>query len=145
MIKLMIVFIGVSAFLVLILVIALLKRLYLSDKSNQDNIPQSNIPEYNNDSGDIETPILTNHASMRMQERLGVCGNAQIALMNEAFKYGRTADRSNGDIRIKLEDAQRKYDEETVAKFHKGSIFIFTAEDNILKTVYPFDNHKYLN
>ncbi len=140
--KSMIIFIGISASLVLILVIALLKRSYSRGKPDTYNIPKCNIPEQNNYSVDIETPILTNHASMRMQERLGVSPNAQIELMNNAFKYGRTADRTSGDIRIKLEDAQCKYDEETVAKFHKGSIFIFTAKDNILKTVYPFDNNR---
>lgn len=86
-------------------------------------------------------PIMTNHASQRMTERLGVVGSKQTELMNNAFKYGKTSDRAMGDLRVKLESAEQNYDEETVAKFYGNSIYIFTAEDNILKTVYPFDNN----
>lgn len=85
-------------------------------------------------------PIMTNHASQRMTERLGVVGYKQTELMNNAFKYGKTSDRAMGDLRVKLESAEQNYDEETVAKFYGNSIYIFTAEDNILKTVYPFYN-----
>lgn len=86
-------------------------------------------------------PIMTNHASRRMSERLGVTGYRQTELMNNAFKYGKTSDRATGDLRVKLESAEQNYNEETVAKFYGNSIYIFTAEDNILKTVYPFDNN----
>ena len=85
-------------------------------------------------------PIMTNHASQRMAERLGVAGYKQTELMNNAFKYGKTSDRTMGDLRAKLESAEQNYDEETVAKFYGNSIYIFTVEDNILKTVYPFDD-----
>lgn len=82
---------------------------------------------------------MTNHASQRMAERLGVVGYKQTELMSNAFKYGKTSDRAMGDLRVKLESAEQNYDEETIAKFYGNSIYIFTAEDNILKTVYPFD------
>lgn len=85
---------------------------------------------------------MTKHASQRMSERLGVIGNKQTELMNEAFTYGRTSDRASGDLKIVLESAEKKYNEETIAKFYRNSIYIFTAEDNILKTVYPFNREK---
>ena len=86
-------------------------------------------------------PIMTNHASQRMTERLGVVGYRQTELMNNAFMYGKTSDRAMGDLRVKLESVDKNYDVETVAKFYGNSIYIFTAEDNILKTVYSFDNN----
>lgn len=100
--------------------------------------PVRNIPPQHNQIENI--PIMTNHASQRMAERLGIAGNRQTELMNNAFIYGRTADRAMGDLKVKLESAEQNYDEETVAKFYGNSIYIFTVEDNILKTVYPFDN-----
>ena len=101
--------------------------------------PVRNIPPQQNQIERI--PIMTNHASQRMVERLGVVGYKQTELMNNAFKYGKTSDRTMGDLRAKLESAEQNYDEETVAKYYGNSIYIFTAEDNILKTVYPFDNN----
>lgn len=127
--------------IIILLIVFIICMIFATKKSEStDEIDTYNTPQsYHFE--DIDTPILTNHASMRMQERLGISGYKQTEIMNDAFKYGRTADRTSGDIRIKLEDAERKYDEETVAKYYKNSIFIFTAEDNILKTVYPFDNN----
>lgn len=108
------------------------------DDSENYNPPVRNIPQ---EQEQIESvPIMTNHASQRMAERLGVVGYKQTELMNNAFKYGKTSDRAMGDLRVKLESAEQNYDEETVAKFYGNSIYIFTVEDNILKTVYPFDN-----
>ncbi len=128
--------VGAFVFLiiVIIIVIALVKKSASTNKTDTYNIPAENYQPVN-----IDEPVLTNHAAMRMQERLGIYGSNQIELMNKAFKYGRTADRASGDLRIKLETAEMKYDEETKAKFYNNSIFIFTAEDNVLKTVYPFD------
>lgn len=115
---------------------------------SEDNSKNYNLPEYQPpvrnilpQQNQIESiPIMTNHASQRMTERLGVVGYKQTELMNNAFKYGKTSDSAMGDLRVKLESAEQNYDEETVAKFYGNSIYIFTAEDNILKTVYPFDN-----
>lgn len=87
-------------------------------------------------------PKMTKHASQRMSEKLGVIGNKQTELMNEAFTYGRTSDRASGDLKIALESAEKNYNEETIVKFYGNSIYIFTAEDNILKTVYPFNREK---
>lgn len=136
--------VGIIVVFIIALIIAN-KKSNSSDKTDTYDIPSINIPKTIEQPINIDTPILTNHASMRMQERLGVIGHQQTELMNNAFQYGRTADRTNGDLRVKLETAEMNYDEETVAKFYKNSIFIFTAEDNILKTVYPFDNNKYWN
>lgn len=119
-----------------------------SKSKSEDNSKNYNPPEYQSPIRNIpphqnqfeSVPIMTNHASQRMAERLGVAGNRQTELMNNAFKYGKTSDRAMGDLRVKLESAEQSYDEETVAKFYGNSIYIFTAEDNILKTVYPFDN-----
>lgn len=122
------------AFAVLIIAAGKLK----SENSEKYNPPVRNIPQEQNQIENV--PIMTNHASQRMAERLGVYGNRQTELMNNAFKYGKTSDRAMGDLRIKLESAEQNYDEETVAKFYGNSIYIFTAEENILKTVYPFDN-----
>lgn len=115
---------------------------------SEDDSKNYNPPEYKPPVRNIppqqeqieSVPIMTNHASQRMAERLGVVGYKQTELMNNAFKYGKTSDRAMGDLRVKLESAEQNYDEETVAKFYGNSIYIFTAEDNILKTVYPFDN-----
>lgn len=101
--------------------------------------PVRNIPPQQKQIENV--PIMTNHASQRMTERLGVSGNRQTELMDNAFKYGKTSDRVMDDLRVKLESAEQNYDEETVAKFYGNSIYIFTAEDNILKTVYPFDSN----
>ncbi len=130
-----------AAFIVLI--IAASKSKSVDDSKNYNppeyQHPIRNIPPQQNQIESI--PIMTNHASQRMSERLGVVGYKQTELMNNAFKYGKTSDRAMGDLRVKLESAEQNYDEETVAKFYGNSIYIFTAEDNILKTVYPFDNN----
>ena len=136
--------IGFLVVLIIVLIIVFTKTLNSSDKTDTYDVPQFDFPEIPKQPVDFDIPILTNHASIRMKERLGVVGQQQTQLMNNAFKYGRTADRASGDLRTKLETAEMSYNEETVAKFYKDSIFIFTAEDNILKTVFPFDN-KYLN
>lgn len=127
----------------IVLIIAAGKSKSEDDSKNYNppeyKYPISNIPPQQNQFESI--PIMTNHASQRMTERLGVSGNKQTELMNNAFKYGKTSDRVMGDLRVKLESAEQNYDEETVAKFYGNSIYIFTAEDNILKTVYPFDSN----
>lgn len=128
------------AFVVLIITAGKSKS---KDDSKNYNLPEYQLPVRNisPQQKQIESiPIMTNHASQRMTERLGVVGYMQTELMNNAFKYGKTSDRAMGDLRVKLESAEQNYDEETVAKFYGNSIYIFTAEDNILKTVYPFDN-----
>lgn len=138
---LLIIFAVLVAFIILIIVAGKSKSEEESEKYNppEYNPPVRNIPPQRQQIGNI--PIMTNHASQRMTERLGVVGNRQTELMNNAFKYGKTSDRAMGDLRVKLESAEQNYDEETVAKFYGNSIYIFTAEDNILKTVYPFDNN----
>lgn len=127
----------------IVLIIAAGKSKSEDDSKNYNppeyKYPISNIPPQQNQFESI--PIMTNHASQRMTERLGVSGNKQTELMNNAFKYGKTSDRVMGDLRVKLESAEQNYDEETVAKFYGNSIYIFTTEDNILKTVYPFDSN----
>lgn len=129
--------------------VALIVLIIAAGKSkSEDGSENYNPPEYQSPVRNIppqqeqieDVPIMTNHASQRMAERLGVVGYKQTELMNNAFKYGKTSDRAMGDLRVKLESAEQNYDEETVAKFYGNSIYIFTAEDNILKTVYPFDN-----
>lgn len=85
-------------------------------------------------------PIMTNHASERMGERLNVFGEEQVRLMNMAFQYGKTADRTSGDIRSRLEDIQSRSEDETIVKYYSGAVFIFAADDLVLKTVYRLDN-----
>ncbi len=137
-------------FLIIVAVlVALIILIVAAGKSkSEDGGENYNPPEYEPPVRNIppqqkqieSVPIMTNHASQRMAERLGISGYKQTELMNNAFKYGKTSDRAMGDLRMKLESAEQNYDEETVAKFYGNSIYIFTAEDNILKTVYPFDN-----
>lgn len=133
---LLIIFVILVAFIILIVAAGKSKR---EDKSEEYNPPVRNIPPEQQQIENV--PIMTNHASQRMTERLGVVGHKQTELMNNAFKYGKTSDRVMGDLRVKLESAERNYDEKTVAKFYGNSIYIFTAEDNILKTVYLFDSN----
>ncbi len=132
----------VVVFIAIVLIVATTKSKSEDDGKNYNppeyNPPVRNIPPQQKQIESI--PIMTNHASQRMAERLGVAGSRQTELMNNAFKYGKTSDRAMGDLKAKLESAEQNYDEETVAKFYGNSIYIFTAEDNILKTVYPFDN-----
>ncbi len=137
-------------FLIIVAVlVAFIVLIIIAGKSKSENDSENyNPPEYQPPARNIplqqkqieNVPIMTNHASQRMTERLGVVGYKQTELMNNAFKYGKTSDRAMGDLRVKLESAEQHYDEETVAKFYGNSIYIFTVEDNILKTVYPFDN-----
>lgn len=135
-------------FLIIVAVlVAFIVLIIAAGKPKSENSEKYNPPEYQPPVRNIppqqkqieNVPIMTNHASQRMTERLGVSGNKQTELMNNAFKYGKTSDRAMGDLRVKLESAEQNYDEETIAKFYGNSIYIFTAEDNILKTVYPFD------
>lgn len=137
---LLIIFAALVAFIILIIAVCKSESEEKSEKYNppEYNPPVRNIPPQQQQIKNV--PIMTNHASQRMAERLGVLGYKQTELMNNAFKYGKTSDRAMGDLRAKLESAEQNYDEETVAKFYGNSIYIFTAEDNILKTVYPFDN-----
>ncbi len=139
-IGLLIIFAVLVAFIILIIAACKSDSEEKSEKYNphEYNPPVRNIPPQQQQIENI--PIMTNHASQRMTERLGVVDCKQTELMNNAFKYGKTSDRAMGDLRMKLESAEQNYDEETVAKFYGNSIYIFTAEDNILKTVYPFDN-----
>lgn len=132
-------FLIIVAVLVAFIVLIIATGKSKSENSEKYNPPVRNIPQEQNQIENI--PIMTNHASQRMTERLGVSGNRQTELMNNAFKYGKTSDRVMGDLRVKLESAEQNYDEETIAKFYGNSIYIFTAEDNILKTVYPFDSN----
>ena len=83
-----------------------------------------------------DEPILSTHARERMEQRLGIYSSQQD---------GRTSNRSTGDLKAKLESTEDKYDEPTVAKFYNGAIFIFSEEDNVLKTVYKYDPNRYLN
>lgn len=73
----------------------------------------------------INEPILSTHARERMEQRLGIYSSQQEEMMQRAFKYGRTSNRSTGDLKAKLESTEDKYDEPTVAKFYNGAIFIF--------------------
>lgn len=125
----------------IVLIIAAGKSKSEDDSENYNPTEyQSPVRNFPSQQKQIESiPIMTNHASQRMAERLGVVGYKQTELMSNAFKYGKTSDRAMGDLRVKLESAEQNYDEETIAKFYDNSIYIFTAEDNILKTVYPFD------
>lgn len=132
------------------ILVAFVILIIAAGKSKEDGSKNYSPPEYKPPIRNIpppqqkpieNVPVMTNHASQRMTERLGVSGNRQTELMNNAFKYGKTSDRAMGDLRVKLESAEQNYDEETVAKFYGNSIYIFTAEDNILKTVFPFDSN----
>lgn len=59
--------------------------------------------------------------------------------MNNAFQYGKTPDRTSGDLRIVLEDIQQRNDENAVVKYYNNCVYIFT-KDNVLKTVYKLNN-----
>lgn len=126
----------------IILLLTSSKDKAVNKSKNQKKLNQTEIyiPHLRNQRENL--PVMTHHASQRMSERLGVIGTKQTELMNNAFEYGRTSDKTSGDLRIVLESAEKKYDEETIAKFYGNSIYIFTAEDNVLKTVYPFNSEK---
>ena len=132
---------GVLFFILLIFIVYSIKQ---SNYQNEDTNyhPQNYPPKQHNPVYDINTPILTNHARERMAERLNIYGIKQNELMQSAFKYGKDTNRTNGDLKIELEKAERKYNEDSIAKFYQGSIFIFTKEDNILKTVYRYEQNK---
>ena len=143
--KTIFIILGIAAFLLIVFIIAIRQ----SKSQNNDNtnyFPQNDRPKpYNttyHTTYHIDEPILTNHARERIAERLNVYGCNQEELMNNAFKHGRTANRANGDLKATLEEAERKYEEDSVAKFYNGSIFIFTKEENILQTVYKYDTNK---
>ena len=132
---------GIAVFLLIVFIIA--NRQSKSQNNDSTNyFPQNDRPKPYNTTYHTDEPILTNHARERMAERLNVYGYKQEELMINAFKYGRTSNRANGDLKAKLEEAERKYEEDSVAKFYNGSIFIFTKEENILKTVYKYDSTK---
>ncbi|MDE5604402.1 MAG: hypothetical protein K2I73_02330 [Eubacterium sp.] len=133
---------GVLLFLLFILIINAIKQSKYENEEDTNYSPQNNIPKQYHPVYDVDKPILTNHARERMVERLNISGNKQEELMLNAFKYGKDTNRTNGDLRIELEKAERKYDEDSIAKFYQGSIFIFTKEENILKTVYRYDRNK---
>ena len=138
--KTLLIILGALIFILIILIFILIKQATTSKNKVDTNYTPyhtSPNPNYN-----IDTPILTNHARARMVERLNTYGNKQEELMNSAFKYGRTSNRTNGDLKIELEKAESKYDEDSIAKYYNGSIFIFTKEENILKTVYKYNPNK---
>lgn len=138
----------------LFLLIAIILFIYLCIKPKNDNAdkhtyydPKPYIPPKpyvpHKPVVDIDTPILSTRASERMSERLGIYGNKQEELMNNAFKYGKTSDRTNGDLRIRLEDIERRNSnkEDVIVKYYSGSVFIFASDDNVLKPVYKFDDN----
>ena len=117
---------------------------FLASDNKDDSTPDKNEPspiptQINNE------PILSMHARERMEQRLGISSSQQAEMMKRAFKYGKTSSRTTGDLKAKLESTENKYEESTVAKFYNGAIFIFSKEDNVLKTVYKYDPNKYLN
>lgn len=131
----------------LILLVAIILIICLCIKPKNDNTdkhthyePKPYVPH--KPVVDIDTPILSTHASERMRERLGVYGIKQEELMNNAFKYGKTSDKTAGDIRLRLEDIERRnsYEEDVIVKYYSGSVFIFASDDKVLKTVYKLDN-----
>lgn len=131
--------------------------LKISSKKNKKNInyydinhirpdSQTNTNLYNQKQFSVAAePVLSTHASERMSQRLGVSYSKQSELMNTAYMYGKTASRTNGDLKLKLEDIESKYNEETTAKYYNGVIYIFSQEDNVLKTVYPYNVNNYMN
>lgn len=82
-----------------------------------------------------------------MSQRLGVYGMKQMELMNKAYKYGKTSNTTAGDIRLRLEDIERRNSaqEDVIVKYYSGSVFIFAKDDNVLKTVYKLDNSSFYN
>lgn len=131
--------------LVLVFIIALIICLCVKQKNNNTNTTEPYEPKTYTPPKPItnmDDPILSTHASERMSERLGVYGIKQEELMKNAFKYGKTSDRTAGDIRIRLEDIERRSsnDEDVIVKYFSGSVFIFASEDKVLKTVYKLDN-----
>lgn len=131
--------------LILIIVIVLIIYVCAKPKNGNTNTTESYVPNpyvppkptlY------IDEPILSMHASERMSERLGVYGVKQEELMKNAFKYGKTSDRTAGNIRIRLEDIERRNSNEeyVIVKYYSGAVFIFASDDKVLKTVYKLDN-----
>lgn len=137
--------IGIIIFLFIVCFIAFIKKSKSSNKTNTYNSSENKLPAEDYPYVNMDNPILTKHAAMRMQERLGIYGSNQTELINHAFKYGRTADRTSGDLRRTLEEkemrSEQKYGEKSIAKFYNNSIFIFTDEDNKLKTVYKYNSN----
>lgn len=129
----------------IILAIAILVKYRHEDSMPIEHKPQRNIEQFPPPNNACDEPILSTHARQRMEERLGVYSSQQEEMMINAYKFGRTADRTNGDLRMKLEDTESKCDDPTIAKFYNGAIFIFSEEDNVLKTVYKYNPNHYLN
>ena len=144
--KAILIVLGVIVLLAAMFFIILIKKHFKtkwkdSDYYSQDNVDKHNIPNY-----DIDTPILTNHARIRIAERLNISDNKQKELMNAAFKYGKDSNRTTGDLKTALKEteqkAEQKYKNEAVAKFYNGAIFIFTKEENKLITVYRYNTNR---
>ena len=136
---------GVALF-ILFIAIAVNKTSDFDGTTPTDYRPHQQKSEYHPLPPQInDEPILSTHARERMEQRLGIYSSQQEEMMQRAFKYGRTSNRSTGDLKAKLESTEDKYDEPTVAKFYNGAIFIFSEEDNVLKTVYKYDPNRYLN
>lgn len=136
---------GIALF-ILFIAIAVNKTSDSDDTTPTDYRPHQQKSEYHPLPRQInDEPILSTHARERMEQRLGIYSSQQEEMMQRAFKYGRTSNRSTGDLKAKLESTENKYDEPTVAKFYNGAIFIFSEEDNVLKTVYKYDPNRYLH
>ena len=135
---------GIALF-ILFIAIAVNKTSDSDDTTPTDYRPHQQKSEHHPLQPQInDEPILSTHARERMEQRLGIYSSQQEEMMQRAFKYGRTSNRSTGDLKAKLESTENKYDEPTVAKFYNGAIFIFSEEDNVLKTVYKYDpKHNY--
>lgn len=132
----------IIAFVLLVVFIAIFKG-----DSGSNNKPSDNNHTHQNTTTytppvEPEIPIMSAHARDRMYQRLG---NASEELMNKAFKYGKTSSNSTGDLKAKLEDAENKYEEETIAKYYNGAIYIFAKDDHVLKTVYKYNVNYYVN
>jgi len=133
---------------VLLLFVLLFFVVFKSDLFSKNDYDK----KYNNDNLDDEPkiptdnePVLTNHAKYRFSQRLGVDDlNEQKELANLAFKYGRTKNNTDGDLKATLLIRENSSDD-CVAKFYSGSIYIFSKEDNVLKTVYKYSLNNFKN
>ena len=129
--------------LILVFIIVFIICLCVKPKNESTNTTEYYDPKKYISVINADEPILSTHATERMSERLGVYGMKQKELMNNAFKYGKTSDRTAGDIRIRLEDIEcrNSNDEDVIVKYYSGSVFIFASDDKVLKTVYKLDNN----
>lgn len=123
---------------------------FLLTQSNDNSHPGYHTPPYQPHSSvqkqDTQIPItpkpiMTSHASERISERMHINGQKQKEIMENAFKNGRTVSNTTGDLKYKLQDVEQKHSNEgeVVAKFYNGAIFVFTKEDNVLKTAFPYN------